>query len=162
MGRSRNNVVTETSNTRVVVRELTPADDAIRDKFNKTASLTPDDSPGLVWFGAFADGEMVALASVNRRSAGSVALLASCVVRRAWRGRGLQAKLISARVRWAVANGVERLISYVRPTRPDGTQSLRNLVRAGFLPRKLPAVERRLSGADYRFPGFIWVEWSKN
>lgn len=53
------------------------------------------------------------------------------------RGRGLHKRLLMARIRYGISEGYERLVTYVLL---GNTASMRNLVRAKFLPYK-PAVE---------------------
>ncbi|MGI4984416.1 MAG: GNAT family N-acetyltransferase [Janthinobacterium lividum] len=68
----------------------------------------------------------------SRRNAperAAIAELSSCMVAPDWRGRGLQRRLIEARLRWGVRHGARRFRVVVAP---HNAASRRNLQMAGF------------------------------
>jgi GNAT superfamily N-acetyltransferase len=80
------------------------------------------------WWGVY-DGEtLVAIASLELR--GSVAVFTSCAVLPAYRGLGLQSRLIQTRLRWLRRHTtVTRVTTYVHR---EKWRSLSHLVRHGF------------------------------
>lgn len=64
--------------------------------------------------------------------------LLACAVLPDWRRYGVQTRLIRARVAWARRQGLERVWTCCNVS---NTPSLRNLLRAGFLPIGAPAGE---------------------
>jgi len=74
------------------------------------------------------------------------AILSRAGVLPGYRGRGLQRRFISLRIKWARSVGFSRCVSYTLRSEP--TTSARNLVRSGFLPYK-PAVMWATEDVDY-------------
>ena len=83
-------------------------------------------SEGTVGFLAERDGEAVAAAALAIHD--GVALLAGASTRPEWRGRGVQAALLRARLRHAAASGCDLAMVCAAP----GSASQRNAERAGF------------------------------
>ncbi len=67
------------------------------------------------------------------------------------RGRGLQARMIRARLRWAASEGMPQAWTY---TAPGNAASMRSLMNCGFKPWAPSAFE----GA----PAGLWVYWKRN
>ncbi|MGI4862221.1 MAG: GNAT family N-acetyltransferase [Janthinobacterium lividum] len=65
----------------------------------------------------------------NATERAAIAELSSCMVDPDWRGRGLQRRLIEARLRWGVRHGARRFRVVVAP---HNAASRRNLRMAGF------------------------------
>jgi GNAT superfamily N-acetyltransferase len=75
-------------------------------------------------------GQVVACAGANLENDHPVsANLSFCVVHRDYRGRGLQARLLEARVKWARAEHCSEAKTY---SHKSNTPSLLNLLKAGF------------------------------
>lgn len=101
------------------------------------AECLPGDKPytprhGDLWYIAFDDGVPVAFACARETAAapGCWFLARSGVVPAA-RGKGLQVRLIAARVRGAKARGATICYTYTLPSNPA---SSRSLITAGFRP----------------------------
>jgi GNAT superfamily N-acetyltransferase len=156
MGRSGSNV--DAGINRIVYRKMRPLED-LQDskhieKFNRLTYALEPIGGGHEWWGAF-DGEtLVGLASACLVEGGKTVLLSSCVVKGKWRSKGIQSQLISRRVTWAKSEGHTAVVSYVFI---ENLQSLRNLVRVGFLPSKEPNATRRLIGEDWGTNRYLWV-----
>ncbi len=87
--------------------------------------------PDVAWFAATANPfEVAGFASIHRTSK-RTAHLDSCAVWEAYRGQGLQAKLLARRIAWARALGITELTTVCQA---DNLVSLRNLIRVGFEP----------------------------
>lgn len=82
-------------------------------------------------FVALWDGEVVGFGVIERR--GRTGTLTMAGVRRDHRGRGLQRRLIRARLRWARQKGLTRVTTYVHR---GNWRSMNNLIRCGFLVRR--------------------------
>lgn len=89
------------------------------------------------WWGAFDSElpgdygpELVAYAGARILNSGAW-FLSRAGVREAWRGQGLQARLIRVRLKRGRALGCPRAVTY---TVPDNAPSMRNLIRCGLQP----------------------------
>lgn len=82
------------------------------------------------WWGAFEGEELVAYAGARLLPSGAW-FLSRAGVREEWRGQRLQLRLIRARVARGRKHACPRIVTY---TVPDNAPSMRNLIRAGFLP----------------------------
>jgi GNAT superfamily N-acetyltransferase len=92
--------------------------------------------PGIVWPGddhelwlALQGGAPVGFASAKYTAAESAVFLSRGAVLQTAQGRGLQRRLIEARVRWAFSRGARWVWTY---TSIDNYPSLYNLLRCGF------------------------------
>ena len=81
-----------------------------------------------VFFVATVDGKPAGFASVRRMNDGVYELTRAGVVPK-HRRKGIQRKLIQARIRWAKRNNVDVLVTY---TRLDNFASMSNLLKCGF------------------------------
>lgn len=96
-------------------------------------AIFPNDSPVDVgrseWWVAWDRGEPVAFAGAyTLMHERNIVMLSRCGVLPSHRGRGLQIRLIRARLRWA--RGCTTVITYTDPT---NVVSSNNLIRSGFL-----------------------------
>ena len=110
------------------------------------------DSPVVVdgahWWVAY-DGDVpVAYAGVKLLE-GNLAFLCRAGVLPAWRGKGLQAKLIRARVSWVKKQGMTRAVTYTVLENPPSSN---NLIKCGF---KLYTPQWKWGGSDALY-------WFKN
>ena len=102
------------------------------------SSRVTEEPGNAYWIVTDDDGEVVAYASVRalRVESGdpewsATAFLSRAGVHPSARRKGLQKRLIRARVSWARRNGFKRVVTY---TAWGNVPSLRALVRCGFLP----------------------------
>jgi len=122
------------------VRAITPDEatlwaETVSRGFMGQEELTPEDveiglsiyrNPATTCFLAWLDGEPAGAGALECHE--GVAYLMGTSCRMAWRGRGVQAALLHARVAEAVARGCELAMTQATP----GTGSRRNVERAGF------------------------------
>jgi len=86
------------------------------------------------WWGCFDGSVLVAVASLEV-NAYADALLSSCAVLPAYRGKGIQRRLIRARCRWLARHAeFGNAATYTHSSTP---QSLLNLIREGFVPTEV-------------------------
>lgn len=104
------------------------------------------DSPvtleGAHWWVAFDDGKPVAFAGVKITIRDRFAYFCRAGVLPSHRGRGLQARLIRARVAWAKKQGIKQAIT---DTVIDNAPSSNNLIKCGF---KLYTPESKWCGSQ--------------
>jgi len=81
------------------------------------------------WWIAYEDDKPVAYAGVKLLD-GNLAFLCRAGVLPAWRGKGLQGKLINARLRWAKKQGMQQAVTYTVLANPHSSN---NLIKCGFL-----------------------------
>jgi ribosomal protein S18 acetylase RimI-like enzyme len=137
----------------MIRRARTKADFALADRLAKRcgprngAKPSALCAPGNVAAAWLADVAGFAVAYVD---ADGVVQLASCGVLPAYRGRGLQRKLVAAHERWGRARGARSARTY---TSSDNWPSLANLLRCGY----------RVVGyrADELASGGGWVDVAK-
>ncbi len=96
----------------------------------------PHDSPkelgdSELWLASSDDGTPVGYASLTVQDNGAKAFLSRSGVLKAYRGNGIQKRLIRARVTWARKHGIPRLWTY---TACWNVASIRSLCAMGFLP----------------------------
>lgn len=76
-------------------------------------------------------GEVIAAYATAYETEAGILSLRGCQVARKYRGRGLQRRLLRARLRWARRHGMRTVRTYVAV---DNAPSLVNVLRAGFAP----------------------------
>lgn len=103
----------------------------------------PEEYP-LLW--VVLDGDTVAAYATAFETEAGVLSLRGCQVAKKYRGKGLQARLLGVRLRWARRHGLRVARTYVAV---DNRHSLCNVVRAGFEPSRVTdgflELERRLT-----------------
>lgn len=106
-------------------------------------------APDSYWFAAAVEPELVAYAA-GRIIAPGTFMLTRAATRPEHRGRGLQQRLIRARVALARRLGCKRVVTY---TSADNAASMRALIHSGFLPYIARPLEFWM--------GWGWVHWRR-
>lgn len=93
------------------------------------AGDVPVCQPGSFWWLLTDDGEPIGFCGVRVLDSGSSGFLYRAGIIPAYRGQGLHKRLILARERWCRKNQLKYCVTYVLPS---NTQSLNNLLKAGY------------------------------
>lgn len=101
-----------------------------------------DVSNAQLWAAVDPDGEVLAMAGMEYDEETRHADMICCVVSPHARGRGLQQRLIRARVAWARKQGAQTLETYASI---ENTASLVSLLKCGFRPKSEQTIDEFLT-----------------
>lgn len=93
----------------------------------------PVHMPGSFWWILYAEGEPIGFAGVRIIDGGESGYLYRAGILPAYRGMGLQRRLIRVRERWCRKQHLKSCVTYVLP---NNTASLNNLLRLGYISYK--------------------------